>query len=165
MATHVKDRVKPNKCPQCEKTFFKTFAMKKHIQSVHEGVMPFSCHACEKRFKSKTGLDYHVTLKHDANGRTFDEKTDPEEYKDNPKLAEILRRKAASHPLSLALSRAPQCRPILHCRHGDAQHGTLAHGATPGSIGETRGWQPCRRSSIHSPGPCTPSGSRTGRRT
>jgi KRAB domain-containing zinc finger protein len=96
MATHVKDRVKPNKCPQCEKTFFKAFAMKKHISSVHEGVMPFACHVCAKRFKSKTGLDYHVTLKHDANGRTFDEKTDPEEYKDNPKLAEILRRKAAS---------------------------------------------------------------------
>ena len=96
MATHVKDRVKPNKCPQCEKTFFKAFAMRKHISSVHEGVMPFACHVCAKRFKSKTGLDYHVTLKHDANGRTFDEKTDPEEYKDNPKLAEILRRKAAS---------------------------------------------------------------------
>ena len=69
----------------------------------YEGIMPYACHVCAKRFKSKTGLDYHVTLKHDANGKTFDESTNPEEYKDNPKLAEILQRKAANLKKSVCI--------------------------------------------------------------
>ena len=65
--------------------------------------MPYACHFCAKRFKSKPGLDYHVTLKHDANGKTYDESTNPEEYKDNPKLAEILQRKAANLKKSVCI--------------------------------------------------------------
>ena len=66
------------------------------MASKHDGIKPYSCHACPKRFTSKTALDYHVTLKHDPQGKTYDETTNPEEIKDNPVLMDILKRKAAA---------------------------------------------------------------------
>ena len=47
-------------CPQCDKTFSNDYKVKRHIQTVHEGVKNWQCTICPKRFYDKKDLGRHV---------------------------------------------------------------------------------------------------------
>ena len=42
-----------NVCPKCDKTFSNDYKVKRHIQTVHEGVKNWQCTICPKRFSEK----------------------------------------------------------------------------------------------------------------
>ena len=47
-------------CPQCDKTFSNDYKVKRHIETVHEGVKNWQCTICPKRFYDKKDLGRHV---------------------------------------------------------------------------------------------------------
>ena len=47
-------------CPQCDKTFSNDYKVKRHIETVHEGVKNWQCTICPKRFYEKKDLGRHV---------------------------------------------------------------------------------------------------------
>ena len=47
-------------CPQCDKTFSNDYKVKRHIETVHEGVKNWQCTMCPKRFYEKKDLGRHV---------------------------------------------------------------------------------------------------------
>ena len=49
-----------NVCPKCDKTFSNDYKVKRHIQTVHEGVKNWQCTICPKRFSEKKDLGRHV---------------------------------------------------------------------------------------------------------
>ena len=47
-------------CPHCEKTFSNDYKVKRHIETVHEGVKHWQCSVCPKRFYEKKDLGRHI---------------------------------------------------------------------------------------------------------
>ena len=51
---------KIHKCKHCEKTFTEDRNMKRHIQTVHEGIRDFKCDECQMTFGLKQVLQRHI---------------------------------------------------------------------------------------------------------
>lgn len=51
-------------CAQCDKTFSRIFAMKRHVQIVHDKDRAHKCVTCEAAFTHKYGLVYHEQTMH-----------------------------------------------------------------------------------------------------
>ena len=47
-------------CPHCEKTFSNDYKVKRHIETVHEGIKHWQCSVCPKRFYEKKDLGRHI---------------------------------------------------------------------------------------------------------
>ena len=47
-------------CPHCEKTFSNDYKVKRHIETVHEGIKHWQCSVCPKRFYEKKDLSRHI---------------------------------------------------------------------------------------------------------
>jgi hypothetical protein len=54
------------KCPDCNKSFSKESALKRHIPT-HSGKKPFSCGMCKQSFARDDALKRHLETKHSAN--------------------------------------------------------------------------------------------------
>ena len=52
-------REKTEKCTRCDKDFYSTVALKKHISNVHEKVKPFYCEVCVFRCSRLSNLNVH----------------------------------------------------------------------------------------------------------
>ena len=60
----VHDQIKPFKCEECGKEFARSYKMKLHIQSVHEGKSLFPCDQCDASFSESNKLKRHITGVH-----------------------------------------------------------------------------------------------------
>jgi uncharacterized C2H2 Zn-finger protein len=47
-------------CPHCEKSFSNDYKVKRHIETVHEGVKHWQCSVCPKKFYEKKDLGRHI---------------------------------------------------------------------------------------------------------
>eukprot|EP00092_Neocalanus_flemingeri_P015619 GFUD01016907.1.p1 GENE.GFUD01016907.1~~GFUD01016907.1.p1 ORF type:complete len:876 (+),score=244.14 GFUD01016907.1:57-2684(+) len=47
-------------CPHCDKTFSNDYKVKRHIETVHEGVKHWQCTICPKKFYEKKDLGRHI---------------------------------------------------------------------------------------------------------
>jgi len=47
-------------CPHCDKTFSNDYKVKRHIETVHEGVKHWQCSICPKKFYEKKDLGRHI---------------------------------------------------------------------------------------------------------
>ena len=50
-------------CNQCDQQFVQQSSLKRHIQSVHEG-MKYACNQCDYQTLRKDHLNNHINLKH-----------------------------------------------------------------------------------------------------
>ena len=50
-------------CEICDATFTKGYNLKKHIESIHEGIKPFECSTCYKTFSHKYNLKSHIATR------------------------------------------------------------------------------------------------------
>ena len=64
-----------------------------HTAVVHEGKKPFACDLCPMKYTAKNSLQHHVILQHELKDQGINE-TNFHEHSENPKVAEILRRKS-----------------------------------------------------------------------
>ena len=85
--------VKKHKCDICGKRYSSEKDLKLHTDVTHEGKKPFECNLCPKAFTAKDSLWYHFTIEHELKDQGINE-TNFHEHTDNPKVAEILRRKS-----------------------------------------------------------------------
>ena len=60
----VHEGIKTFNCTLCDYEFSKQVYLKTHIESVHEGIKPFKCHICQYETASKYFLKRHITLVH-----------------------------------------------------------------------------------------------------
>ena len=60
----VHEGIKTLNCTLCDYEFSKQIYLKTHIESVHEGIKPFKCHICQYETASKYFLKRHITLVH-----------------------------------------------------------------------------------------------------
>ena len=86
-------QMKKYKCAQCIKSYISERELSLHIAVVHEGKKPFACELCPQKYTAKDSLLYHITLQHELKDQGINE-SNFHEHADNPKVAEILRRKA-----------------------------------------------------------------------
>ena len=84
---------RPFRCDICGKIYKSQSSLTSHISFVHEGRKPFGCDFCSKKYTSKDGLQYHVTIEHELKKLGIDH-TNITEHSENPKVAEILRKRA-----------------------------------------------------------------------
>ena len=47
-------------CPHCEKSFSNDYKVKRHIETVHEGIKHWQCSVCPKKFYEKKDLGRHI---------------------------------------------------------------------------------------------------------
>ena len=56
------------KCKFCEKEFPTDSKMKKHVESVHEGLKQYKCRQCDKAFGDDGNLKRHIKSVHEGSG-------------------------------------------------------------------------------------------------
>ena len=81
------------KCDICSKRYYSEKDLNLHTAVAHEGKKPFACDLCPMKYTAKNSLQYHVILQHELKDQGINE-TNFHEYSDNPKVAEILRKKS-----------------------------------------------------------------------
>jgi hypothetical protein len=64
MQTHNLDRVKDQKCPHCEKSFYDKCVLNSHVKIHNENRVMFPCSQCNHKTASKHNLKAHITRKH-----------------------------------------------------------------------------------------------------
>ena len=62
MATHEGQR--NLQCEFCEKKFFQSGNLKKHIKMIHDGSKHHNCDICDKQFSTTGGLKQHTNKVH-----------------------------------------------------------------------------------------------------
>ena len=93
ISTSYDEQNRPFRCDICGKSYKSQSSLTSHISFVHEGRKPFGCDFCSKKYTSKDGLQYHVTIEHELKKLGIDH-TNITEHSENPKVAEILRKRA-----------------------------------------------------------------------
>ena len=59
----VHEKLRPHKCEECDRTFFRKPTLLQHVKYEHQKIpKPFQCSICTKGFKWKQNLDKHVLL-------------------------------------------------------------------------------------------------------
>ena len=86
-------KYKKFKCDSCDKRCYSEKDLNLHTAVVHEGLKPFACDLCPMKYTAKNSLQHHVILQHELKDQGINE-TNFHEHNDNPKVAEILRRKS-----------------------------------------------------------------------
>ena len=81
------------KCDLCGKRYTSARDLDLHTAVVHEGKKPFACDLCPMAYTAKDSLRYHVTVQHELKDQGITEENF-HEHSDNPRVAEILRKKA-----------------------------------------------------------------------
>ena len=81
------------KCDLCVKSYISERELNLHTAVVHEGKKPFACELCPMKYTAKDSLIYHITLQHELKDQGINE-TNFHEHMDNPKVAEVMRRKS-----------------------------------------------------------------------
>ena len=67
-AKHLASKQKPKKCDVCGKTFINNFELKRHVETVHEGIKP-TCNICGKEFSFRHSLIKHFKAQHPGEKR------------------------------------------------------------------------------------------------
>ena len=57
---------KPHKCSLCDARYAKNFHLKRHIETVHEGLKPHKCSICSKGFAELCNLKHHIATVHEG---------------------------------------------------------------------------------------------------
>ena len=60
------DLDKPHKCTLCDARYAKNFHLKRHIETVHEGLKPHKCSICNKGFAELCNLKHHIATVHEG---------------------------------------------------------------------------------------------------
>ena len=60
------EKIKKHQCNSCERAFVRPEHLKRHVQSVHEGLRNFKCDFCEKAFSRSDRLKRHIAIKHEG---------------------------------------------------------------------------------------------------
>ena len=63
---NVDDLEKPHKCNLCDARYAKNFHLKRHIETVHEGLKPHICSICNKGFAELCNLKHHIATVHEG---------------------------------------------------------------------------------------------------
>ena len=61
----IHDKKKPHKCESCSKSFGYSSHLAWHKKKVHEGLVSFQCKICSKSFSSKIAVSNHMSAIHD----------------------------------------------------------------------------------------------------
>ena len=51
------------KCESCDKSYTKSYDLKKHIHTVHEGHKDYKCDSCDKSFTTLQTLEFMMDIK------------------------------------------------------------------------------------------------------
>ena len=51
-------------CTICKKVFKRPYLLKKHVESVHEGIRPFKCESCDAKFSYERDKKNHISSVH-----------------------------------------------------------------------------------------------------
>ena len=62
----VHEGLRPHKCTTCNKGFAELCNLKTHVATVHEGKRPFQCSICGNRFAKKFDLKMHIKTVHEG---------------------------------------------------------------------------------------------------
>jgi uncharacterized Zn-finger protein len=60
MRTHDPKRSRPFACSSCDRSYLRSIDLKRHIETLHEGIRDFQCDLCKKGFTRKEGLMAHL---------------------------------------------------------------------------------------------------------
>ena len=65
----IPDKNRPFRCVKCNRCFSQKVNLKRHIESVHEGIKPLKCHKCDicdYKTAKKTDLKRHIESVHEG---------------------------------------------------------------------------------------------------
>ena len=95
-AVHLKPAREPTdiKCEICSKTFSDKANLKKHVQSIHEGLKKYSCDICSEKFKQLIAMQRHKKRYHDIEieRKTYKPRMDLEPRLDCPTCGKVFKR-------------------------------------------------------------------------
>ena len=95
-AVHLKPAREPTdiKCEICSKTFSDKANLKKHVQSIHEGLKKYSCDICSEKFKQLIAMQRHKKRYHDIEieRKTYKPRMDLEPRLDCPTCGKEFKR-------------------------------------------------------------------------
>ena len=83
----VHEGIKPFKCNICGKGSASNGEMKKHVETVHEGKKPFKCTTCNSCYTRKTTLNKHIKSVHESMNQFYPEVSLDDEDEDDSMIS------------------------------------------------------------------------------
>ena len=78
-----------HKCPVCSREFGVKLSMKRHMETVHQGMKPYKCPGCEVSFGYKHSMDrHHKSVHHDLKQKSPTEKPTAQPVNQNEEIVE-----------------------------------------------------------------------------